>query len=331
MPDLASIDLRRLLDLVPTLHTLVERTDDGIVLRDVNAAVVATTGYTRDDVVGQRLEDLQPPEVVAYVRALIDRALDTGEVVTGDLDADTPVGAQRFGLTYVPVPEAGPGLVVSISIDRTEELRAERELDLTLRMAGLGSWSWDIANDAVVWSDEVLHLFGVDEETFGGTFGSFAELLHPEDRDAVVATIERAVAEGRPYDVQHRIVRPDGEVRHVSAVADIVRDARGGSAHVVGIVQDVTSRVREVQDGLTAERHAQALDLNDDVLQGLARARLHLVLGDPNAAMRAIDETAAAARAIVNELLGGPEGLPVRPGDLVRATPATPHDAGVSG
>ena len=331
MPDLASIDLRRLLDLVPTLHTLVERTDGGLLLRDVNAAVLTSTGYSREDVVGRRLEDIQPPEVVAYVRALIDRALETGEVVTSDLDADTPVGAQRFGLTYVPVPEAGPDHVVSISIDRTEELRAERELDLTLRMAGLGSWSWDIAHDDVVWSDEVLRLFGVEEATFAGNFESFAELLHPEDRDAVLATIERALAEGRPYDVQHRIVRPDGDVRHVSAVADIVRDAHGEPTHVVGIVQDVTSRVREVQDGLTAERHAQALDLNDDVLQGLARARLHLVLGDPNAAMRAIDETAAAARSIVNELLGGHDGMPVRAGDLVRATPATSRDAGATG
>jgi PAS domain S-box-containing protein len=319
---LSQLDLRSLLDHVPTLHTLVRRTADGLLILDVNEAVLRSTGFTRDEVVGRDLSEIQPPEVTATVTELVDRALATSSVVTDKLDLRTPAGAQRFGLTYVPAPELGPDIVVSMSVDLTGELRSERELERTQQLAGLGTWSWDMAADRLEWSDEVLRLFGVDADSFEGTDEAFVELLHPDDAPAVLATIERAIAEGRPYDVRHRIVRPDGTVRHVSGIGDVVRDPDGTTTHVVGISQDVTLRVEEAEHAIEAQRHAQALDLNDDVLQGLARARLHLALGDSEGAIAALDATAAAARDIVHALLGGDAGTPVRPGDLVRARAA---------
>lgn len=131
-----------------------------------------------------------------------------------------------------------------------EELRANRQalrlgrdqLEVAQAIAHVGSWSSGMgSNDEIVWSPECYRIFGVSSET-AITVASFFAFVHPEDRERV-QRMSRDAREGvAPYEVVHRIIRPDGSVRWVEEHAVIERDAAAQPTRMVGTVQDVTER-----------------------------------------------------------------------------------------
>jgi PAS domain S-box-containing protein len=152
------------------------------------------------------------------------------------------------------------------------------ELAEAQRVAHIGSFEWEIAANRVSWSAELYRIYGLDPAEFEATFETFAERLHPDDREEVVATIQRALAEGKPWRMQERIVRPSGETRHLSTWGEVVRDEQGRPARLVGICHDVTEqrRQRERAEGLRAANDAltRTLDLEEVLgvlLDSLAR------------------------------------------------------------
>jgi len=159
-------------------------------------------------------------------------------------------------------------------------LRAsESGLEEAQRLAHLGSWEYDINADRLTWSDEVFRIGGFVPQSFLPTPERLQALIHPDDR-ARVAQAQRAVlAEGASYDLYHRIVRPDGEIRTVHQQAERVLDAAGRPLKRVGIVQDVTER-RALEEQLRHQAFHDALTglpnralLFERIGQALARAR----------------------------------------------------------
>ncbi|HLO61786.1 MAG TPA: PAS domain S-box protein, partial [Azonexus sp.] len=106
-------------------------------------------------------------------------------------------------------------------------------------IAHLGSWTLDIANDRLTWSDEVYRIFGHRDET-PLQLADFVGRIHPEDRERVVADWTAAL-HGRDYDSEHRIVVGE-RVRWVRERANIRFDDSGQAVSAVGTVQDITER-----------------------------------------------------------------------------------------
>jgi PAS domain S-box-containing protein len=138
---------------------------------------------------------------------------------------------------------------------RTEEEleRRERHYELALRAAHAGSWDWDILTDTLSWSDTIEAMFGLPHGGFAGTYEAFLNCVHPEDRSHVVAAVNACLKEDLEYDIEHRIVWPDGSVRWVSEAADVIRDEDHQPVHMLGIVQDITHR-RAIQEELCEAR-----------------------------------------------------------------------------
>lgn len=130
--------------------------------------------------------------------------------------------------------------------------RSERAARRAERIGRLGHWELDIATMELTWSDEVYRIFGVDPTTFDVTYESFLELVHPEDRDEQLSVDAAARAGEDVLDVEHRVVRPDGEVRVVHERATLV-EGEGEAGRLVGTVQDVTER-RRLEDELERSR-----------------------------------------------------------------------------
>ncbi len=120
---------------------------------------------------------------------------------------------------------------------------SRKRLQTGERLARIGTWSWDIQEDRVSWSDGCYEIFGVTPEEFGASFEAAHAQIDETDRPQIVAAIERSVKHGDPYHIEARARRRDnGEEFFVEAFGELVRDAKGAPRLLRGSVQDVTAR-----------------------------------------------------------------------------------------
>ncbi|MCA1713772.1 MAG: EAL domain-containing protein, partial [Gammaproteobacteria bacterium] len=142
------------------------------------------------------------------------------------------------------------GAVVAMH-DITESKRIETELRQSRgllaeaqHIAQVGSWDWDVETNHVHWSDELYRIYGLQPQQFQPTYDAFLDKVHADDRDRVRQTFEAAFASRQPFELEHRIVRPDGETRVLQGRGHVIQDARGWVTRIVGSGQDITERKR---------------------------------------------------------------------------------------
>src|SRR5215212_1665618 len=137
------------------------------------------------------------------------------------------------------------GVIFDIT-ERKEAEEALKESEVILaeaqRLAHLGSWDWDVRSGKVRWSDETFRIYGLAPQVFVPSFDKLLEIVHPEDRQSLSEHLNAALQQDGPYDFEHRIVRPDGEVRVVNRRAEVVRDENDEPLKMVGTVHDITER-----------------------------------------------------------------------------------------
>jgi PAS domain S-box-containing protein len=121
---------------------------------------------------------------------------------------------------------------------------SEIDLQLALEAASMWTWSWEIARNRVKWSENVHELFGLARRSFGTTFEEYLALIHPDDRDAVATTIERATKGMDAYELEHRVALPDGSTRWLAAKGQVLRGHGGVPVRMMGVVWDITAKKR---------------------------------------------------------------------------------------
>ncbi len=148
----------------------------------------------------------------------------------------------------------------SVEMDRSAAWAATRESEARLkqaqRVARVGTWTHDLSTGALTYSDEAYRILGWRPKTTDLTLDLFYESVHPDDLAMLKDSSARAIQTGTRHALEHRIVRPNGEIRWVYEDAVIEGDAQGQPARLIGTVQDVTLRkqaeddVRSVLDNL---------------------------------------------------------------------------------
>jgi len=120
-----------------------------------------------------------------------------------------------------------------------EELRrSETYLTEGQRLSHTGSFGWTVSTGEIFWSEETFRIFQWDPTT-KPTVELVLKRVPPEDRDFVKQTIERAAQDGKDFDLTHRLLMPDGTVKHVQIVAHSQKTS-SGELEFVGVVMDVT-------------------------------------------------------------------------------------------
>jgi PAS domain S-box-containing protein len=138
----------------------------------------------------------------------------------------------------------------------TSHSARERLLFEAQRLTGVGSWETDVRTMEMVWSDELYRLHGLPADA-PVSLEVVTELIHPEDRPRMAAAIDAVVRTLRASELEFRSLWPNGEVRHMHAVLQVMTDEAGQPTRVLGITRDITQVKRQAELLGQAERIAQ--------------------------------------------------------------------------
>lgn len=129
-------------------------------------------------------------------------------------------------------------------MERTKELRrSEAYLAEAQKLSKTGSFGWNVFGGEIYWSEETFRIFEYSPETKPG-LELVLERTHPEDRVRVQQVIDRASQNAKDFDVEHRLLTPDGSVKHVRVVGHLLKTGQPGKTELVGAITDITERKR---------------------------------------------------------------------------------------
>ena len=113
---------------------------------------------------------------------------------------------------------------------------------MALEAGELGTFRWDMASGVTTWDTTLERLFGLEPGGFDGTYDAWVALLHPDEVDEVLAVVESAVANKSSYQMDHRVIWPDGSVHWLQGRGKVTLDARGDVTGTIGCTADITAR-----------------------------------------------------------------------------------------
>ena len=144
---------------------------------------------------------------------------------------------------------------ISESVKKDQALRdGEERYRLAIDAAQLGTWDWDLVSRKIAWNPRYAQIFGFPPEFMQVDYRAFSERVHPEDLPRVEAAVAEAGERHARYDLDHRIVRPDGSVRWISAIGEFHYDAQGTPVRMIGVLMDITDRKRAEEALREADR-----------------------------------------------------------------------------
>ncbi|HKP64132.1 MAG TPA: ATP-binding protein [Polyangiales bacterium] len=206
------------------------------------------SGYNLPDLIGSCVLDYLPADQHARYRETFEAAWARGEPQYLEFESLRYCWQSRF----VPLREADQVVLMLVaSLDTTERVAAQRALsesDSRLRhasdVAGMGTWTHDWESDVIVWDDALREIYDIQPDEVPPGYEQFLARVHPEDRQRVHASFMRARASGVYEELEHRILRPSGEVRHVLAKGRTTYDKQGNAIGSLGAAFDITARKR---------------------------------------------------------------------------------------
>lgn len=154
--------------------------------------------------------------------------------------------------------------VAAVAVEKKEleeELGTERErLSLALGGGELGIWNWNLVTNRLTWSEQCKKLFGYSADTEISSEDFFGA-LHPEDRERTMKAVEDAIRDNVPYDIEHRVLHPDGTVRWIASTGQTFTDALDRPVRMGGVARDVTER-RQFDEALQENQYQLRTALN---------------------------------------------------------------------
>ena len=245
------------------LQAVMDFSPNVIVVKDVagryifiNRMLASLLGTSVEEARGKTDQDLFPANVAERHLHIDKSVVGTGAPASYEEVFERDGKRRVFLINKFPLQDVDNRTfgVCAIWLDITERKlaeealqRSEAELREAERVAHVGSWIWDARNDSARWSDELYRIFGRDHaHPLPALFNESSHLFTPESvrrlRDAVKITME----DGRPYELELSLTRPDGSIRHVMAHGDAIRDSSGKIIGITGTAQDITE-LREAQ------------------------------------------------------------------------------------
>jgi PAS domain S-box-containing protein len=249
--ELRRTEARKAAILDSALECIVTIDHEGVIT-EFNPAAERTFGYRRGEVLGQHLADvIIPPALRESHRQGFARYLATGEArVLGRRIEMTAVRADgsefpvELAITRIPLdgPPSFTGYLRDITERKQSEegvRRSEAFLAEAQQLSRVGSFSWRVATDEIMWSEQLYRIFEIERD-MRVTLEVIGTRIHPDDVAAFTEQIERSRREGSDVQLEIRLQMPNGTVKYVHVVAHRRKESR--QLEYIGAVQDVTQR-----------------------------------------------------------------------------------------
>jgi PAS domain S-box-containing protein len=220
-----------------------------------NAAAENLDGHSAGEILGKDSTRFFAPEDIAagLPARTLDIARQSGEWA-GEGWRRRKDGSRFWASVTVTALRDHQGELMAfgqVTADSTRRKQAEDQLlaanerfAMGASAAGLGFWDLDVLTNTLRWDDRMFELYGLERCAGPQPYESWAANLHPEDRAASERALLEALDGGRTFDVEFRIVRPNGDIRHIKTSSGIKRDSAGRVIHMYGVDFDVTDRRR---------------------------------------------------------------------------------------
>ncbi len=148
--------------------------------------------------------------------------------------------------------------------------KSEASLLQAQRIAQIGSWEFDVRTRQVTWSREKYRIFGLDPNSSAITYEDVIQRIHPDDQPLFEETVQEAIASGQPYNIEFRVIRPNGQIRHVESRGEAIINDQGQVIQLFGISVDMTERKRR-QEALRLIVEGTAATTGDKFLRYCVR------------------------------------------------------------
>lgn len=267
---------------------LVESMPSAVVIINVhgiityaNKRITDAFDYIPDELVGKSVDMLLPQELhgihgshrLDYFTNPSNRSMGNGQNLVARRK-DGTIFPVEIGLGYLTTHEDMEAIAFIVDITerkRREDslLEGERLLKRSQALAHVGSWEVDLDTGETIWSDEFFRICGLEPQSIVPSAEIGFTIIHPDDRDKAGKAFEQTQKTNEPYKIEKRIVRPDGEVRWVISLGEIISDLVTGAQRLSGVFIDITDRKKaeyhEMQYKLEQERMKLLANFIQDV------------------------------------------------------------------
>ncbi|HII99110.1 MAG TPA: PAS domain S-box protein [Methanoregula sp.] len=161
---------------------------------------------------------------------------------------------------------------------------ASARLALATRAGGVGVWDYDICKNLLVWDDQMYTIYGISRNTFGGAYESWRAGVHPGDTGRCDHDVQMALRGEKEFDIEFRVVWPDGSVHDVRALALVQRDSAGNPVRMIGTNWDITDRKRAEEALRESEEKYRAIVENMEDMFYRTDPEGRIVMVSPSAA-----------------------------------------------
>jgi len=264
----------------------------------VNAAVWDQTGLSKDLFVGKSHAEMEifPENLVKLWEESLDQVFNTGKPLNIEFDIKS-LEDKMHCVEWRLYPEIGTSeaieSVIGVSRDITKSKRSqeamtqsEERLNLALTATNLGMWDWNLATDQVYFSPIWFSMLGYTEDELPQAYETWASLLHPDDKDNTVKSVQEAIEKRKEsFDIEFRLRKKDDNYVWIRSMGKAVSfDAEGNTTRLTGIHEDIHSKKREelIKQVLIEISNAVSSTHSLDELYALIRVSLGRVVDTTN-------------------------------------------------